>query len=224
MMSVWTKFRSALRAFRAAHSGNVALTFVFATLPIIALVGAAVDYSRANQVKVAMQGALELDRVDALEGSGHRHRHAVTNEREELFPCLIHAAPRPRTSRSTPATPHGQRPWSLARDCRRAHHPPWRLGINTIDLTSSTSTSKWGETRLRVALVLDNTGSMADSGKMPALQAATKSLLTQLQERRHRQWRRLCLDCSVREGRQSRRQQLEFRLDLLGHAPGRRQC
>ena len=32
-----------------------------------------------------------------------------------------------------------------------------------------------------MALVLDNTGSMADSGKMPALQAATKSLLTQLQ-------------------------------------------
>ncbi len=43
------------------------------------------------------------------------------------------------------------------------------------------STAKWGETKLRVALVLDNTGSMADYGKMPALQAATKSLLTQLQ-------------------------------------------
>jgi uncharacterized protein YegL len=34
---------------------------------------------------------------------------------------------------------------------------------------------------LRVALVLDNTGSMADNGKMTALQAATNSLLTQLQ-------------------------------------------
>jgi hypothetical protein len=53
------------------------------------------------------------------------------------------------------------------------------IGIDKIDLTS-TSTSKWGETRLRVALVLDNTGSMADAGKMSALQTATKSLLTQL--------------------------------------------
>ena len=26
---------------------------------------------------------------------------------------------------------------------------------------------KWGNTKLRVALVLDNTGSMADDGKMP---------------------------------------------------------
>ena len=54
------------------------------------------------------------------------------------------------------------------------------IGINKIDL-NLTSTSKWGETRLRVALVLDNTGSMAQNGKMTALIAATKSLLGQLQ-------------------------------------------
>jgi hypothetical protein len=40
---------------------------------------------------------------------------------------------------------------------------------------------KWGNTRLRVALVLDNTGSMADNGKITALISATKSLLSQLQ-------------------------------------------
>src|ERR1019366_2445951 len=59
MMSAWTKFRSALRAFRVAHAGNVAITFAFATLPIIAGVGFAVDYSHANSVKVAMQAALD---------------------------------------------------------------------------------------------------------------------------------------------------------------------
>lgn len=59
MMSVWTKFRSALRAFRIAQGGNIAITFVFATLPIIAGVGFAVDYSHANAVKVAMQAALD---------------------------------------------------------------------------------------------------------------------------------------------------------------------
>src|SRR5665811_1841150 len=59
MMSAWTKFRSALRAFRVAHAGNVAITFALATLPIIATVGFAVDYSRANAVKAAMQAALD---------------------------------------------------------------------------------------------------------------------------------------------------------------------
>ena len=54
------------------------------------------------------------------------------------------------------------------------------IGYNTIAVSGS-STSKWGSQRLRVALVLDNTGSMADNGKITALKTATKNLLTQLQ-------------------------------------------
>ena len=46
---------------------------------------------------------------------------------------------------------------------------------------TGSSTTTWGTTRLRVALVLDNTGSMAQDGKMTALKSATKSLLSQLQ-------------------------------------------
>ena len=59
MLSAWSKFRSALRAFRIARGGNVAITFVFATLPILFGVGAAIDYSRANAFKVQMQSALD---------------------------------------------------------------------------------------------------------------------------------------------------------------------
>ena len=42
------------------------------------------------------------------------------------------------------------------------------------------STTIWGEAKLRVALALDNTGSMSSSGKMTALKTATHNLLTQL--------------------------------------------
>jgi uncharacterized protein YegL len=40
---------------------------------------------------------------------------------------------------------------------------------------------KWGNVRLRVALALDVTGSMASDGKMTALKSAAKSLLDQLE-------------------------------------------
>ena len=53
------------------------------------------------------------------------------------------------------------------------------LGIDQLNITAS-STSTWGNTRLRVALVLDNTGSMASSNKMTALKTASQNLLTQL--------------------------------------------
>jgi hypothetical protein len=54
------------------------------------------------------------------------------------------------------------------------------MGFSTMQVAAD-SQVKWGNSRLRVALVLDNTGSMADDGKMPALITAAKTLLTQLQ-------------------------------------------
>src|SRR5204862_7439915 len=39
---------------------------------------------------------------------------------------------------------------------------------------------RWGNTKMRVALALDTTGSMAEDGKMDALKVAVKSLLAQL--------------------------------------------
>ena len=53
------------------------------------------------------------------------------------------------------------------------------LGFTTLNVGSS-STVKWGNSRLRVALALDNTGSMNDDGKIGALKTATKGLLDQL--------------------------------------------
>jgi uncharacterized protein YegL len=54
------------------------------------------------------------------------------------------------------------------------------LGYSQLTITAN-ATATWGNTRLRVALVLDNTGSMADDGKMTALQTAAHGLLSQLQ-------------------------------------------
>ncbi len=42
------------------------------------------------------------------------------------------------------------------------------------------STTSWGNVRMRVALALDVTGSMADDGKMDAMKPAAKDLVDQL--------------------------------------------
>ncbi|MBV8790640.1 MAG: VWA domain-containing protein, partial [Pseudolabrys sp.] len=54
------------------------------------------------------------------------------------------------------------------------------IGYDSLAISGSTTT-KWGSSRLRVALVLDNTGSMANYNKIGALKTATNNLLTQLQ-------------------------------------------
>jgi Flp pilus assembly protein TadG len=53
------KLTQALQGFGGAQSGNVILTFALAIVPLLGFVGAAVDYSRANSDKAAMQAAMD---------------------------------------------------------------------------------------------------------------------------------------------------------------------
>ncbi len=182
-MSVWAKLCSSLRAFRIARGGNVAITFALATLPIITFVGFAVDYSRANSVKVALQSALDstalmlskeaaTDTSAQLQGNAVKYFKALFT-RPEATNVVLSA--NYTTSGGTALVVNGS-----------ANVPTYFLGLipgqnfQTL-MVNGSSTAKWGSNLLRVALVLDNTGSMADSGKMTALISATKSLLTQLQ-------------------------------------------
>jgi Flp pilus assembly protein TadG len=159
---------------------NVAITFAFASLPILGFVAAAVDYSRANSVKAAMQTALDstalmlakeaaTDTEDQLKANALKYFTAVF-ARPEAKDILVNV---------TYTTAGGSKIVVNATAAMDAEFTKL-LGYDTYHINAS-STAKWGTRRLRVALVLDNTGSMADAGKMAALKTATKGLLSQLQ-------------------------------------------
>ena len=52
-------------------------------------------------------------------------------------------------------------------------------GVTSFPVGTKTEV-KWGNSRLRVALVLDTTGSMSSAGKIDALKTAAKNLIDQL--------------------------------------------
>ncbi len=180
MTTLWTSLRRSLGAFREARAGNVAITFALATLPIVGTVGFAVDYSHANSVKVAMQAALDstalmLSKEAATVSSGQLQTDAL-NYFNALFT-------RPEASSISITATYTATGGSKVVVNGSANVPTAFLGIigyNNITVNGSSTTS-WGSSRLRVALVLDNTGSMADDGKIAALKSSTKALLTQLQ-------------------------------------------
>ncbi|HZP69141.1 MAG TPA: pilus assembly protein [Pseudolabrys sp.] len=180
MMIAWKKFCRALSTFRTARAGNVAITFALATVPIFGFVGAAVDYSRANSLKAALQTALDStalmlareaasDTEDQLKENAVKYFTAVFNHEDAKDVNIT-------VSYSTEGGSNIKVEATAALDAAFVKV----LGYDTFHLKAS-STAKWGITRLRVALVLDNTGSMADAGKMTALKTATKGLIDQLQ-------------------------------------------
>src|SRR4051812_24413235 len=59
MTTAIQRIRTGMQSFRHAERGNVAVIFTLAVIPIMGMVGAAVDYSRANSIKSAMQSAVD---------------------------------------------------------------------------------------------------------------------------------------------------------------------
>jgi Flp pilus assembly protein TadG len=183
MMTAWTKFRNALRAFRVARGGNVAITFAFATIPVLGFIGAGFDYSHANSVKADLQAALDSTALMLAKDAATTSNSDLQTKARNYFTALfnrseatideVHATYTEDGDSQVVVTAAAEVPTTFLR----------ALGSSAMQniTVGGSSTAKWGITRLRVALVLDNTGSMSDDGKMTALKSATKNLLTQLQ-------------------------------------------
>src|ERR1700761_3044269 len=180
MLPFWTKLRRALTAFAGARGGNVALTFAMATLPIIGGVGAAVDFSRANSIKSALQAALASTALMLSKEAATDTASQLQTNATAYFKALFNRADAPSPTITASYTSSGGSTIVVNGSVSMATKFLGVLGYNSLTINSS-STTTWGATRLRVALVLDNTGSMAQDNKLTALKSATKGLLTQLQ-------------------------------------------
>jgi Flp pilus assembly protein TadG len=179
MPSLMTKMRfsRALRRFAGAREGNVAAIFAIALVPILGFIGAAIDYSRANMARSAMQAALDSAALMVSKdlSSGLIDKTQVDATAKKYFTALYtnkeatgvtvtgtYTASNGTTGSIIYLTGAG----SITSDFLQF------AGFPTIDFNTN-STTNWGFARLRVAMALDNTGSMAQDNKMTALKNAT---------------------------------------------------
>jgi Flp pilus assembly protein TadG len=161
--------------------GGVAPLAAVVALPLMIGVGVAMDYSKVNAARSAFQVALDSTALmlskDAAMESNDQLQTEATNTFNALFshpdvaPSSVHVTPTFTTSGGSTLTLTGN---------ATVNTSFISVIASTVNI-SATSVSTWGNTRLRVALVLDNTGSMTDSDKIGALKTASHNLLTQLQ-------------------------------------------
>jgi Flp pilus assembly protein TadG len=170
--------------FARHDGGNIAMTFAIALVPLLGFVGAAVDYSRANAARSAMQAALDSAALMVskdLSANPTMSAADVTAKATAYFKSLytntnagqitVTASYTTNTKDGSTVTVNGA--GAVTTDFMKMVGLP-QLGI------SSGSTTTWGSTRMRVAMALDVTGSMKDDGKMKAMQDAAKSLIDTL--------------------------------------------
>jgi Flp pilus assembly protein TadG len=165
--------------FLRDQRGSIAIIFALALLPIFGLAGAAVDYSRLSSAQSSLQtatdaAALALSKDAAALSSSDLQSRATAQLKSAVGDPTLTALTVAVTYTESPTTQLSVTASGSVRTDFMA-----LFGVNTVNV-SATSQSTWGNTKLRVALVLDTTGSMNDDGKMPALQTAAKALIDQL--------------------------------------------
>jgi Flp pilus assembly protein TadG len=170
---VWARF---IRARR----GNVAITFAFSLIPMLILVGVAIDYSRANSVKAAMQVALDSTALSLSKRVGMLTTDQVQTSAQDYFKALFTRREADNVKVTASYSNAAGSQVVITSSADMATEFLGMIGYKTFHITAST-TAKWGASRLRVALVLDTTGSMSSNGKIDALKIASKKLLSQLQ-------------------------------------------
>jgi Flp pilus assembly protein TadG len=176
--------RSAATRFVAADEGNIAVIFCIALVPLLGFVGAAVDYTRANAARSSMQAALDSTALMVSKdlSQGLITTSDIATKAQSYFTALYTnkdansvsvSATYTASNGSTGSTVQVNGSGAVTTDFLKV------AGFPNINFNTS-STAAWGTTKLRVALALDNTGSMADAGKMTALIPAAKNLIDQL--------------------------------------------
>jgi Flp pilus assembly protein TadG len=172
------RLRQRLRELRAANGANVTMTFALATIPLVGFVGAAVDYSHANSVKAAMQAAVDATGLMLSKEVNNLTESEILTKANAYFKALF-SRPEALDAHVTIDYSSGSSQVLVSGSALVKTNFMGIMGFDYLAVGAH-SLAKWGNTRLRVALVLDTTGSMSSAGKMTALQTATKNLLDQL--------------------------------------------
>lgn len=172
---------SLLRGFLGDRRGNIVILFGLALVPMVGAMGVAVDYSLANQGRTKMQAALDFTGLSLSKMMPLAQADLDTKGREIFLANLGHTSLTINASNVaeqmtiTPAT--GKITLRVSTE-----YPIKMAGVLSavmppeIPISSHTEVV-WGQGKVEVALALDNTGSMASSGKLTQLIAAAHNLI-----------------------------------------------
>jgi Flp pilus assembly protein TadG len=150
---------------------------------MVGIAGASVDYTRANSVRTAMQAAVDATALSLAKDARTLTGEQLGQQATSIFMTAFH---RPEAKNVT-VTPQFSSPQpgtfvlSVAATASIDTTLTQLLGQSQLNIAASGEVV-WGFKKLELALVLDNTGSMAQSGKLAALKTAAHNLLDILQQ------------------------------------------
>jgi Flp pilus assembly protein TadG len=166
----WRELRSRVRAFARGRNANVSIIFALTLIPITIAAGAGLDMGRAMVVRARLAEALDAAglAVGATTGLSQTQMQTLA---QQYFNANYTAGASfgiPASVTVTPGTASNGATTSvtLSTNVQMPTTLMNVVGITTMNI-GYTSQIVWGQTKLWVALALDNTGSMCQSDSSP---------------------------------------------------------
>lgn len=163
------------------RDGGVAPFLAITAIPLMGITGAAVDYTRASSARTAMQSALDATALNLSKTAQGLAPEQIQGQAQQVFNALFVRPEVENVSIQTEFSSPQQGNFVLKITGRAtiSTHLIKLLGHSQFNF-SADSEVLWGIKKLNLALALDNTGSMASSGKMSALKTAAHNLIDTL--------------------------------------------
>jgi Flp pilus assembly protein TadG len=181
-----SRFRllTALAAFRRSTRANVAMLFGLSLVPLTVAAGAGLDLARGMLVHEELLTSLDAASL-AVGGTQGLSQSQMQTLAQQYFNANYKADSSYGSPTAVSVTTSGQTV-TVTSSVPMPTTLMSVVGYNTYTVTAS-STVMWGQQKLWVSLVLDNTGSMTQADtksgttKIAALKSATHSLLNMLE-------------------------------------------
>lgn len=187
--SHFSRVTAALKALPTKKSGNVALTFALAAVPVMAAVGSGIDYSNAVQMRSRLQAAADSG-VLTVVSSSKSVLTATGNDNANgdvatIIKNSVDANVGLKNFAATPTIVATYKAGVATADITGLvqTHIMKMFGLPTITVhahAAATVELPPGVLPNEVALVLDTTASMADNGKIAGLKTAANALVDKL--------------------------------------------
>ncbi|MFM9976282.1 MAG: pilus assembly protein TadG-related protein [Beijerinckiaceae bacterium] len=167
-----TLFRN--KNFVLKDDGNIGVLLGMSLLPVIAAMGTAIDYSRASTVRTKLQNAVDSTVLSVAENAPILTQSQIQSAVEVHFRATLNFSPE-----------LGALPLTVIKSDKRLSVSVSGMmetsflklvGINRVPVGTAAE-AIIGQRKVELALVLDNTGSMARLSKMDELKKATRNLI-----------------------------------------------
>ncbi|SIQ66135.1 Flp pilus assembly protein TadG [Bosea sp. TND4EK4] len=174
-------FRRWLARFRDDQRGNVIMIFGLSLVPLMGVIGVAVDYSRASRVRQTLSSAVDSAALMAARDAQTLTDAQLTDRINNWLKANLPADVQDQFTGATVAIDRKARTVKIVANGNVPATVAQVLGTTNLPV-STMSQSTWGTNTIELALVLDNTGSMSSNNKMTALKQASKDLVKIMQD------------------------------------------